>query len=171
MRSLSVIRDVTSSAAEQRPEIIITPNFARAAEQGVSVMTIARTARISTQGDIDVNLPKFNTGERQINIRVKIKEDIRYNIDEIGDILLQGKSGMVPLKSVADVSLSSGPVQVNRYDKKRQITISANLNASQLGDTMAKINDLPIMKNLPPGVISGTLGEADVMNDIFTQDL
>lgn len=169
MRELSEIRDVTSGAAEQRPEIIIKPNFARAAEQGVSVMTIARTARISTQGDIDVNLPKFNTGERQINIRVKIKDDIKYNIDQIGDILLQGKAGMVPLKSVADIELSSGPVQINRYDKKRQITISANLNGTQLGDAMAKINALPIMKNLPPSVTSGTLGEADVMVDIFTR--
>ena len=47
------LRDVTSSAAELRPEIIIKPDFQRAADQGVSVLTIARIARIATQGDID----------------------------------------------------------------------------------------------------------------------
>lgn len=167
MRTLGELRDVTSSAAEQRPEIVIKPNFERAAEQGVSVSTIARTARIATQGDVEANLPKFNTGERQINIRVKMKDALQYNIEEIGNMPVQGKMGMVTLKSVADISLSSGPVQINRYDRSRQITISANLNGVQLGDAMPKVNILPIMKNLPEGVTSGTLGEADVMNDVF----
>ncbi len=171
MRRINGLRDVTSSASELRPEVVIKPNFARAAEQGVSVSTIARTSRIATQGDIDVNLPKFNTGERQINIRVKIQDQFRGNIEEIGNMYIQGKSGLVPLKSVADIEMSSGPVQVNRYDRKRQITISANLIDITLGQAMEKINLLPSMKNLPDGVTSGSVGEADVMRDVFTRFL
>ncbi|MFN8578704.1 MAG: efflux RND transporter permease subunit [Candidatus Sericytochromatia bacterium] len=169
MRKISGLRDVTTSAAELRPEVVIKPNFARAAEQGVSVLTIARTARIATQGDIDVNLPKFNTGERQINIRVKIQDQFKGDLEAIGNMLVQGKSGLLPLKSVSDIYFSSGPVQINRYDKQRQITISANLNGLVLGDAMKKIKDLPSMKNLPQGVTSGSIGEADVMNDVFTR--
>ena len=171
MRRVNGLRDVTSSAAELRPEVIIKPNFARAAEQGVSVSTIARTARIATQGDIDVNLPKFNTGERQINIRVKIQDQFRGNIEEIGNMYIQGKSGLIPLKSVSDIEMSSGSVQVNRYDRKRQVTISANLSDITLGQAMEEINSLPAMKNLPSGVTSGSVGEADVMRDVFTRFL
>lgn len=169
MRTVSGLRDVTSSAAELRPEVVIKPNFARAAEQGVSVSTIARTARIATQGDVDVNLPKFNTGERQINIRVKIQDEFRGNIEEIGNMYVQGRSGLISLKSVSDMSMSSGPVQVNRYDRQRQVTISANLNNLALGDAMAKINLLPAKINLPAGVSSGNVGEADVMREVFSR--
>lgn len=169
MRKLGELRDVTTSAAELRPEVVITPNFTRAAEQGVSVLTIARTARIATQGDIDVNLPKFNTGERQINIRVKIQDEFRGNVESIGNMLVQGRTGLIPLKSVADINMSSGPVQINRYDRQRQITISGNLNNVTLGQAMEKVNALPAMKNLPAGVTSGSIGEADVMRDVFTR--
>lgn len=169
MRNLEGLRDVTTGAVELRPEIVIKPDFTRAAEQGISVLSIASTARVATQGDVDINLPKFNTGERQINIRVKIEDKFKNNIEEIGNMLIKGKSGLIPLKSVAEINFSSGPVQINRYDKQRQVTISANLDGIPLGDAMNKINDLPSMKNLPQGVTSGSIGEADVMNDVFTR--
>ena len=51
MRALPQLRDVTSTAAELRPEVHIRPDLAPAAEQGVSVATIGRMARVATQGD------------------------------------------------------------------------------------------------------------------------
>lgn len=57
MRKLGELRDVTSSIAELRPEIVVKPDFQRAADQGVSVQVIARVARIATQGDVEVNMP------------------------------------------------------------------------------------------------------------------
>ncbi len=167
MRKKSELRDVTSSAAELRPEIIIKPDFQRAADQGVSVLTIARIARIATQGDIDVNMPKFNAGERQINIRVKLAESVKGDVESIGNLLVPGKNGLVPIKTVADIFVSSGPVQINRYDRARQVTISANLNGVALGAATEMINNFPIMKNLPDGVSSGSVGEAKVMADVF----
>jgi HAE1 family hydrophobic/amphiphilic exporter-1 len=167
MRRKNELRDVTSSTAELRPEIIIKPDFQRAADQGVSVFTIARIARIATQGDIDVNMPKFNSGDRQINIRVKLQESIKGDVESIGNLLVPGKNGLIPIKTVSDIFVSSGPVQINRYDRARQVTISANLNGVALGTATEMINNIPIMKNLPPGVTSGSVGEAKVMQDVF----
>lgn len=169
MRALPVLRDVTSSAAELRPEIVVRPDFERAAEQGISVMTIGRIARIATQGDIDVNMPKFNTGERLINIRVQLNEYSRTHLDEIENLLIPGKKGLVPLKSIAQVEMGSGPVQINRRDRLRYVTISGNLNDTPLGQAMDKIKALPSLKKLPPGVIQDTLGEAEVMADVFSE--
>ena len=169
MRAMPGLRDVTSSAAELRPEIQVHPDFDRAAEQGISVATIGRIARIATQGDIDVNLPKFNTGERLINIRVQLNEFSRKNISEIENLLIPGKSGLVPLKSIARVEMSSGPVQINRRNRQRYVTISANLNEVPLGQAMDKINALPQMKKLPAGVSTDNLGEAQVMADVFSE--
>lgn len=167
MRTMPGLRDVTSSAAELRPEIVVQPNFERAAEQGISVATIGRIARIATQGDVDVNLPKFNTGERLINIRVQLNEFSRKNISEIENLLIPGKSSLIPLKSIAQIEMSSGPVQINRRNRLRYITLSANLNGEALGQAMDKIHALPALKKLPAGVTQDSLGEAEVMADIF----
>jgi multidrug efflux pump subunit AcrB len=169
MRGLPELRDVTSTAADLRPELVIKPDFARAAEQGVNVATIGRMARIATQGDAEFNLPKFNALDEQINIRVKLPDNARMDMQDIGNLLVPGKVGMVPLRAVADIELGGGPVQIDRYDRMRRVTFTANLAGSAtLGDATDKINALPTMKNLPPSVSQGSVGEVKVMIDIFT---
>ncbi len=168
MRAMPELRDVSSSSAELRPEIHIRPDTARAAEQGVLVATIGRTARVATQGDVDVALPKFNAGDEQINIRVQLSEDVRHDIAAIGNLMVPSRGGMVPLRSVADVRMGTGPVQINRYDRQRQVTLAANVApGAQLGGAMDKIHALPTVKNLPAGVEKGSIGEAKIMADIF----
>jgi multidrug efflux pump subunit AcrB len=168
MRGIPQLRDVTSTAAELRPEIHIKPNLARAAEQGVSVATIGRMARIATQGDVDFNLPKFNAGDQQIDIRVQLKDEARMDLAAMGDLLVQGRGGLVPLRTVAAVRMGTGPVQINRYDRQRQVTLAANVApGGNLGGAMDKIDALPTVKNLPAGVEKGSLGEAKIMADIF----
>jgi multidrug efflux pump subunit AcrB len=168
MRGMPELRDVSSSAAELRPEIHIKPDPQRAAEQGVLVSTIGRTARVATQGDTDVNLPKFNAGDEQLNIRVQLTEDVRHDIAAIQNLLVPSRTGMVPLSSVADVEMGTGPVQINRYDRSRQVTLTANIApGSNLGAAMDKLNALPAIKNLPAGIEKGSLGDAKIMADIF----
>jgi multidrug efflux pump subunit AcrB len=168
MRGLTELRDVTSSAADLRPELVIKPDFARAAEQGVNVATIGRMARIATQGDVDFNLPKFNAGDQQINMRVQLAENARQDLQSVGNLKVPGRQGLIPLNTVASLSFSTGPVQLARYDRARQITFSANTAGGvPLGDAMAKINQLPAMRALPPGVTQDNLGQAKIMADIF----
>ncbi len=168
MRTLSDLRDVTSTAAELRPEIQIRPDFQRAAEQGVSVATIGRLARLATQGDSDFNLAKFNTGDRQLNIRVELTDTAKQDLDAIGNMMVPGRNGLVPLRSVATIAMGSGPVSISRYDRARQVTIGANMNAGvSLGDAMAKVQKLPTLQSLPAGVAQDTLGESKIMADIF----
>ncbi|MEB3197884.1 MAG: efflux RND transporter permease subunit [Candidatus Sericytochromatia bacterium] len=169
MRALPELRDVTSSTAELKPEIRIQPDLVRAAEQGVSVASIGRLVRLATQGDADFNLAKFNAGNRQLNIRIQLVPEARQDLAAIGDLLIPGRAGMVPLRSVADISFGTGPVQIDRYDRARQVTFTANLTAGNLGDALAKIQSLPTLKNLPAGINQGTVGESKVMVDIFTE--
>jgi hydrophobe/amphiphile efflux-1 (HAE1) family protein len=171
MRGLPELRDVTSTAAELRPEVVIRPNLARAAEQGVSVATIGRVARLATQGDAEFNLAKFNADSRQLNIRVQLAPAARADLAAIGDLLVQGRAGLVPLRTVAEISYSTGPVQIDRYDRARQITFTANLTAGNMGAALAKVQELPAIKALPAGITQGTVGESKVMMDIFTETL
>jgi multidrug efflux pump subunit AcrB len=63
-------------------------------------------------------------------------------------------------------------LQLDRYDRARQVTFTANLAVgTQLGDAMAKIQELPALKDLPEGVTQGAVGETQVMIELFEQFL
>ncbi len=169
MRSTPGLVDVSSSAALLRPEIKVYPHTERAAEQGVSVEAIARTALIATLGDVDANLAKFNLASRQIPIRVQLDPTFRGDIEAIGNLQVAGNEGrMVLLKSVARLQVGGGAMQLDRYDRERQVTISANLMPGlELGPALKAVHALPALQHLPAGVSEKLAGDAENQRDVF----
>ena len=170
MRTVPGLYDCNSSAAVLRPEIVVVPDFARAAEQGVSVASIARTALIATLGDTDYNMAKFNLKDRQINIRVQLDPKYRQDIQVLEGLQVQGKDGrMVPLKSVAQVKFGSGPAEISRYDRARQITVDAGLNAdTTIGEAMKAVHALKAYKEMPANIKEQPVGDGEIQRDVFT---
>ncbi len=168
MRSVAGLVEVSSSASLVKPEILVIPNPQRAADLGVTVQAIARTASLATIGDNDANLAKFNLSDRQIPIRVQIDPKARVDINTITNLQVPSQNGrLVPLVAVADIRFGSGPATINRYDRARQVAVEGNLQGISLGEAVQTINKLPVMQNLPPGVIQQPSGSAKIMQDIF----
>ena len=71
------------------------------------------------------------------------------------------------MSAIADVGLSQGPTSIDRYDRERQATISADLvgNAA-LGDALKDIFALPMMKSLPKGITVKQAGDAESLNEL-----
>lgn len=169
MRTVRGLSDVSSSASLLRPEILVHPDFERAARQGVSVQSIARTALIATLGDADANLAKFDLKDRQVNIRVQLDPKYRNDMSTIGNLKVLGKNGrLVPLNSVAQVEFGSGPFQVDRYDRERQVTVEASLDSGlTLGDALKQVHQLPAFKELPANIKELPLGDVEIQKDVF----
>lgn len=170
MRGIDGLYDVTSSAALLRPEILVTPDFDRAARQGVSVESIARTALIATLGDSDANLAKFNLDDRQVNIRVQLDDAYKHDERIIKDLKVANASGnLVPLSSVAKVEFGCGPFQIDRFDRQRQVTLESGMNSNlTLGEALKKVHALPGFKNMPSSIVELPLGDAEIQRDIFS---
>lgn len=170
MRQIPGFVDVTSSASLMKPEILIKPDTNRAADQGVSVQSIARTASIATIGDIDANLAKFNLTDRQIPVQVQLAPRFRNNIETIKNLQVPGNNNtLVPMAAVADISMGNGPSQIDRYDRSRQVTVEANLKPGVvLGNALNAVKALPAMNPLPPEVTQEKSGDAKVMQDVFS---
>jgi multidrug efflux pump subunit AcrB len=110
MRMVPGLVEVSSTASVVKPEILVIPDPARAADLGVTVQAIARTASLATLGDNEANLAKFNLPDRQIPIRVQIEPKAREDINTIRNLQVPGQNNtLVPLVSVADIRLGSGP--------------------------------------------------------------
>jgi multidrug efflux pump subunit AcrB len=169
IRAMPGLGMITSSAALQKPEIVIRPNPERAADLGVTTEALSLVTRIATSGDIDTSLAKFNLDNRQIPIRVRLDDESRTDLERLRLLSVPGNNGPVPLMNVADVSLGAGPAQITRIDRSRNITLNVNLNGQALGDTLEAIDNLPAMSNLPEGVRALRTGDARWIAEIFTQ--
>jgi len=169
MRQLPGLGTITSSASLQQPEIVIRPLADRAADLGVTTETLSLVTRIATSGDVDTGLAKFNLDNRQIPIRVRLTDKSRTNLERLKLLAVPGRQGPVPLMNVADVSLGSGPAEITRVDRSRNITLNATLAGLALGDALKAVDNLPSMKSLPEGVRSLRTGNARWITEIFTQ--
>lgn len=168
MRTVPGLVEVNSTASLAKPEILVIPNPARAADQGVTVQAIARTASLATIGDNEANLAKFNLPDRQIPIRVQLDPEARNDIDTLRNLRVPGEDGrLVPLVEVADIRFGSGPAEINRYDRARQVSVEANLQGIALGDAVQAVNKLPALQQLPPEVRQQPAGDAEIMQEIF----
>jgi len=168
MRTVPGLVEVASTASLVKPEILIVPDPARAADLGVNVQSIARTASLATIGDNEANLAKFNLSDRQIPIRVQITQQAREDIDTLRELRVPGANNtLVPLVAVADIRYGNGPAQINRYDRSRQVSVQANLQGIVLGDAVERVNNLPALKSLPAGVVRQSAGDAEIMEEIF----
>jgi len=167
LRSLPGIGNVTSGASLQRPEIQIRPNFARAADLGVTTAALASAVRVATSGDFAVNLPKLNLPQRQIPIRVRLDRALRQDLAAIEQLRVPGRAGPVPLSAVASLTLASGPAQIDRVDRRRNVNIDVELGGLLIGEVMAKADALPSLVNLPPSVERVQQGDAQRMAELF----
>jgi multidrug efflux pump subunit AcrB len=167
MRTLKGIGNVSSSASLVRPEIIVRPDFARAADLGVTASAIGETVRVATAGDYDTALTKLNLPERQIPIRVKLPDAVRADLAAIGRLTVPGKNGPVLLTNVASITMESGPAQIDRLNRGRNVTLSIELGARSLGAVDKEARALPAMKNLPPSVKIAEQGDTREMAALF----
>lgn len=167
LRGLKGVGNVLSSASLVRPELIVRPDFARAADLGVTAQSIAETLRVATSGDYDVSLPKLTLSERQIPIRVKLPDAARTDIDALARLTVPGRYGPVLLGNVATLTMDSGPAQIDRLNRSRNVVLDVELGSRQLGEVYAEAVALPGLRNLPAGVRQTELGDAKEMQALF----
>ena len=168
LRTIQGIGNVVSNSSVLRPELVVRPDFARAADLGVTSSQIAETLRVATNGDYDQSLAKLNLPDRQLPIVVKLRDDARQDIQLLSHLVVQGSRGPVMIGNVATLSLESGPAEIDRYDRQRNISFEIELAGQPLGKVQAAVLALPSIKNMPAGVEMAPVGDAEMMRELFS---
>ncbi len=166
LRAIPGIGSVTSGASLQRPELVVRPDAARAADLGVTTAAIADTLRIATSGDYEQALPKLNLAQRQVPVLVRLPDSARQDIELLSRLPVPGARGPVALGNVATLTLASGPAQISRYDRSRNINFEIELNGQPLGKVQELADASPSLANLPAGIIKRTVGDAEAMEEL-----
>jgi HAE1 family hydrophobic/amphiphilic exporter-1 len=168
MRTVPGLANVVNTAAIARPEILVTPRPDQAAMMGVSTSAISQAVRVATIGDVDQNLPKYNLGDRQVPIRLRLTRDAREDLSVLETLRVPTANGTsVPLSAVADIRFGAGPSQVLRQDRSRVATISAELDGIRSGEAAAAVSRLPTVQNLPAGVRQVPAGDEEFIQEMI----
>ncbi|MFO6446734.1 efflux RND transporter permease subunit [Erythrobacter sp. NE805] len=169
MKGLRTLVAPRISADLNRPEIIITPREKIAAELGVTTAALSQTIRIATLGEIEQNAARFSLSDRQIPIMVRLSDEARGDFTTIQNLPVPlANGGSVPLSRVADISFGSGPTAIQRYNQNRRVLVGADLAPGVLkGEAQAQIDALPVLQNLPVGVIRDVVGEEEWQQELI----
>ncbi|MGP9766884.1 efflux RND transporter permease subunit [Halomonas sp. AOP13-D3-9] len=166
MRAIPGIGAVSSTASLVRPELLVRPDFARAADLGVSAQAIADTLRIATVGDNAEDLPKLNFSSRQVPVMVRLADAAREDMATLKRLPVPGANGPVPLESVANFEWSSGPSEITRHDRLRNVNFEVSLQGQALGEIEQAVQALPSLRQLPRGVFQAAEGDAEEMAEL-----
>ena len=169
MRTVPGLANVVNTASIARPEILVTPRPDQAALMGVSTGDIAQAVRVATIGDISQNLPKYNLGDRQVPIRLRLTREAREDLSVIENLRVPtDRGGAVPLSTVADIQFGAGPSQVLRQDRSRIASITAELDGVRSGEAAVAVQKLSSVKNLPAGVRQVPAGDEEFIQEMIT---
>ena len=157
-------RDVNADLEENRTQITLAIDQEKVSDLGISIHDISNTLNHLLTGRESTKFKK--EGERY-SIIVQMAKQFIQTPDSINSIYLRSSSGQfVRLDSVASIFEEIGPSTINRHDRRKVVTVSANLDGITLHEAVQKANDL-FAATLPKTFTHFVSGEAEEMIAAF----
>lgn len=129
--------DLYTESVKGLPELVIKYRWEDLSRYGLDVSDVNRIVRASYSGE---SAGWIYEGERRFEMILKVREDFRANIDNIGQLLIPTSDGtQIPLYLLADIQQISGPNQIQREDGKRRIVVGFNVQGR---DVQSIVDDL-----------------------------
>jgi HAE1 family hydrophobic/amphiphilic exporter-1 len=165
LRSVDGIVDVNTTYDPQKPEISIHIDRERAADLEIPLDKLGKTVNALVGGQ---EVTTFEQEGETYDVRVRLVERDRSLPSAIYDLPVRSRDGLVELRSLVQVEEGVGPVQIERQDRQRQITIMGNLEADKpLGAAMADVTQIESEMGLPANVTTAFTGFGDLMAESF----
>ncbi len=171
VRSTEGAVDVENSLETSKPEVRIRIDREKASDLGINVGLIATTARAMVDGFVAT---QYQEGDEQYDVRVRLSKEDRTTLENVNDLTIKSNKDMgnnqkllIPIRYVADIRQGSGPSQINRYDRQREIRIDANLSGRLLGEVLSDIQKRTAALDIPPGYDIGVTGQGQMQAESF----
>ncbi len=137
--------------SEKTPELVVTVDKPRAAELGIKVSDISETLEIMLGGKTETTF--VDRGE-EYDVYLRGDENNFNNATDLSQIYMRTASGeLVTLDAVTRIEEIASSIRLSHYNKKKAITVTANLVAGYtLGDALDFLDQKAV--ELIPGDIS-----------------
>lgn len=164
------VTDVSSTYQEGLPELSIIPDREKMKFYGVTVGSLYDTLSSAISGSSGGVLPndvKNNGNDTDINVYFRGGES--YKKSDLAAVPIETKNGIVHISDVAAIKDDVGPITINRTDKQRSIIIGGNPGSRPLSQVISEVTNDLNQAGLPKSVSFRFSGQADSMNESFTE--
>jgi HAE1 family hydrophobic/amphiphilic exporter-1 len=154
------VADIDSSYEPGKPELRVRINRDKASDLSVNVNSIATALRTLVGGDTQATT--YREGDDRYDVQLRVDKEFRDSRSALNRLFVPSATlGNVPVSNVASLEESTGPTMIQRYNRQRQIMISANLVHGQaISNLIPILNDTVKEMNMPPEYRSGLIGRS-----------
>ncbi len=156
--------DVESSIRPGYPELQIDFDQERTAATGLFVPEVASRVVRKVRGDVPT---KFTWQDKRIDIRLRLDEGDRNSQEDVENLLVDAGDRQIRLSALADVTLATGPADIQRIGQKRVAVVSAHVEHGDLALGGAEVAQLLGAIPHPPEITSRVGGQAEEMDASF----
>ncbi|MBC7951413.1 MAG: efflux RND transporter permease subunit [Rhodospirillaceae bacterium] len=164
MAAEPLFQDVNSDLQIKSPQALVDVDRDKAAALGVKLEDV-RSTLYSSYGARQISTIYTPADDYQVIVEM----DPRYQADTgaLSKLKVRAAGGqLVSLDSVASISRKVGPLTVNHQSQLPAVTISFNVAPGHaLGEAVARIQQLQVQADMPPGINPTFAGTAKVFQD------
>ncbi len=164
------VYDIYNSQGSGNKELLITLKPS-AAQVGVRLVDIARQVRQAFHGE---EAQRIQRDSETINVMVRFPYADRRSIASLENMLIRTSSGeSIAIGEVANIQMGLGVTEIRRLDRKRTITITAEVleNKIESGDVVrdVKASFVPMLLEKYPSVEFRLTGGTKEQNDYYSK--
>jgi HAE1 family hydrophobic/amphiphilic exporter-1 len=165
MLNVENLSEITSSLSEQQRTLKITVDRVKAAEYGLSEIQVSglvsSTLRPSSIGDVNI--------DNESTPIFLVQENTPATVEEIEEIQIPTRRGVIELQKIADISEVQAPVSITSEKGERVATVALTPDSDDLGavtrDVTAKLAEI----ELPVGATATIGGVSAEQTESFQQ--
>jgi HAE1 family hydrophobic/amphiphilic exporter-1 len=159
LKAMPGVVDPDTSLILGKPEIRAHLDRKKAADLGVSVVDVANTLRLVVGG---VQVSTYNENGEQYEVFARAQGDYRTTTDNIKRVTVNSnKLGAITLDNVLSFTEATGPSRIDRYNRQKQVTLSANLEKGYSQAAVISALDAEVKKlNMPAGYTASATGQS-----------
>lgn len=161
------IADSRLQREEGRPELAVRVDRDKAALLGLTVTGVANTIRTNVAG---TQAAMFRDAGNEYPIIVRLREEDREEVSEVGDVLLNTPAGQtIPAKNVMIIDRETGPVSIERKNQERVQRVNAETETTlseAVAAVQARMAEITVPKDFAVGFGNEVEEQAKSFNEL-----
>lgn len=140
MAAVAGVAEVQITKQPGMPEMLLQVDRVKASTMGLNVSDIAEAMETAVGGR---RTSMYRQQGDEYNIVVRLKEQDRLSLAQVGKIPLVSPLGQQPIiaESVVRMKRQEGPTQIDRLDQERIVTVTGTLGNRDLGGVMGDLDE------------------------------
>jgi hydrophobic/amphiphilic exporter-1 (mainly G- bacteria), HAE1 family len=163
-QNLPSVTEVKIGLNVSNPEVHVAVDRKRAADLGVRMATIGNTLRLAVSGDDQISF--FKEGQEQYPVKIRVLENQRRDIAEIGQLTVPSAIGPVRIDNIARLERGLGPTTLSRSDRQFTVNLIADVAPGHaLDEASNDVRQMLAGLDMPPTMSFKLQGQSKILDE------